>query len=74
MYKFMCHAGSKRTRGGGQDSDGRRSRRAARTRRRCLSCAQAFDSAGAEERICTVCKAGEDWADAVAACHGHIAW
>jgi hypothetical protein len=39
-----------------------------------LCCAQSFDSSGIEERICALCKAGEDWADAMAASHGHINW
>ena len=74
MYKIVCHLGSEPTRAGGGGVGGPYPRRPVRTRRLCLSCAQAFASAGIEERICPLCKAGEDWADAVAACHGHIAW
>jgi hypothetical protein len=51
-----------------------RRQRSGRQSRRCLSCSQWFSSAGGGERVCEACKAGEDWADAVAACHGHIAW
>jgi hypothetical protein len=59
----------------GPGTTGARGRgRAAPSPRRCLSCSQWFDSAGAGERICPMCKAGEDWADAMAACRGYIAW
>jgi hypothetical protein len=49
-----------------------RQRRA--TGRRCLACRRVFPSSGAAERICSPCKDSEDWADAVAATKGHIAW
>jgi len=62
------------TRAGDGLGAGRGAGKPARKSRRCLSCAQWFDSAGVEERVCLLCKAGEDWADAMAACHGHIAW
>lgn len=55
----------------------RRSERPARAEsksRRCLSCSQWFDSAGVGERVCGLCKLGEDWMDAMAACHSHIVW
>jgi hypothetical protein len=52
----------------------KRTRRPEPQPRRCLSCSLWFSSAGAGERLCELCKSSEDWADAVAACHGYIAW
>jgi hypothetical protein len=44
-----------------------------RRQRRCLSCSQWFISSGIGEQLCGLCKSSEDWADAMAACHEHIA-
>jgi hypothetical protein len=74
MYNIMYHPQQPPTRARAGPIRGRRPRRAARAPRRCLSCSQWFNSAGAEERVCEPCKAGEDWADAMATCYGHIAW
>jgi len=70
----MYHPQPRPTRARDRPVAGRSGGKATRTQRRCLVCSQWFDSAGAEERICLPCKAGEDWADAMAACYGHIAW
>ena len=74
MYKIMYNPKPPPTRARAEPIGGHRSRKTARSARCCLSCSQWFDSAGAEERVCEPCKAGEDWANAMATCYVHIAW
>ena len=45
-----------------------------RARRHCLRCRRVFQSEGATERVCGLCKMSEDWMWAMAASKGHIEW